>query len=58
METQLTVAIPTYNRAALLRESLTSVLAQDIDDFQILALNITGTKPTSASWETGIARWN
>lgn len=35
-ETRVTVGIPTFNRAALLRESMSSVLAQTHQDFRLL----------------------
>jgi glycosyltransferase involved in cell wall biosynthesis len=35
----VTVAIPTYDRPALLREALDSVLAQDMEDFEILVVD-------------------
>lgn len=48
MQTKLTVAIPTFNRAALLKESLASVLAQDYEDFQVIVLDNASTDETGA----------
>ncbi len=35
----VTVAIPTYNRPALLREALASVVAQDMQEFEVLVVD-------------------
>jgi glycosyltransferase involved in cell wall biosynthesis len=48
VKTKLTVAIPTFNRAGLLKESLASVLAQDYDDFQVVVLDNASTDDTPA----------
>ncbi|QDL11545.1 glycosyltransferase family 2 protein [Brasilonema octagenarum UFV-E1] len=47
-ETRVTVAIPTYNRASLLKFSLESVLAQDYPDFQVLVLDNASDDDTEA----------
>jgi glycosyltransferase involved in cell wall biosynthesis len=47
-DTQITVAIPTYNRAALLKQSLGSVLAQDHPDFQVVVLDNASSDDTEA----------
>jgi len=45
-QTKVTVAIPTYNRAALLKVCLESVLAQDYPDFQVIVLDNASTDDT------------
>ena len=42
----VTVAIPTYNRSALLKISLASVLAQDYPDFQVVVIDNASTDDT------------
>jgi glycosyltransferase involved in cell wall biosynthesis len=47
-ESKVTVAIPTYNRASLLKLSLESVLAQDYPDFRVLVLDNASDDETEA----------
>lgn len=47
-ETKVTIAIPTYNRSALLKASLQSALAQDYPDFQVLVLDNASDDDTEA----------
>ena len=47
-EAKVTVAIPTYNRARLLKISLESVLAQDYPDFRVVVLDNASTDDTEA----------
>lgn len=47
-EAKVTVAIPTYNRAWLLKASLESVLAQDYSDFRIVVLDNASDDDTEA----------
>lgn len=44
-----TVIIPTYNRAALLREALDSVFAQDFADFEVIVVDDGSTDNTAAA---------
>ena len=48
LETKVTIAIPTYNRSQLLKTSLSSALAQDYSDFQVLVLDNASTDDTEA----------
>jgi len=45
---KVTVAIPTYNRAELLKSSLGSVLSQDYPDFRVVVLDNASTDDTEA----------
>jgi glycosyltransferase involved in cell wall biosynthesis len=45
---RVTVVIPTYNRASMLRESLTSVLAQGVDGMVVLVNDNASTDDTSS----------
>jgi len=45
---KVTVAIPTYNRAELLKSSLGSVLSQDYPDFRVVVLDNASTDDTKA----------
>lgn len=47
-EAKVTVAIPTYNRAQLLKVSLESVLAQDYPDFRVVVLDNASSDDTEA----------
>ena len=47
-EAKVTVAIPTYNRARLLKVNLESVLAQDYPDFRVVVLDNASTDDTEA----------
>jgi glycosyltransferase involved in cell wall biosynthesis len=53
----VSVVIPTYNRAALLRESLESVAAQTYRDFEILVVDDGSTDDTRSVVESSGARW-
>jgi glycosyltransferase involved in cell wall biosynthesis len=44
---EVTVAIPTYNRAALLRQSMASALAQDYPNLHLLVIDNASTDPTA-----------
>jgi lipopolysaccharide biosynthesis glycosyltransferase len=46
--TTVTIFIPTYNRAPLLRTCLASVLAQDYSDFQVVVLDNASSDDTQA----------
>jgi hypothetical protein len=46
-ELKVTVGIPTFNRAGLLRESMASVLAQSYHDFRLLVCDNASTDATS-----------
>jgi glycosyltransferase involved in cell wall biosynthesis len=48
-QTKVTVSIPTYNRAALLKVCLESVLAQDYPDFQVIVLDNASSDDTTAT---------
>jgi GT2 family glycosyltransferase len=54
---KLTVVIPTYNRAALLKVSLASILAQDYPDFQVVILDNASTADTEAVVRTFVFGW-
>ena len=54
---KLTVVIPTYNRAALLKVSLASILAQDYPDFQGVILDNASTADTEAVVRTFVFGW-
>ncbi len=47
-ETKVTIAIPTYNRANLLKTSLKSVLAQDYPDFSVVVIDNASSDDTEA----------
>ncbi len=47
-EFQLSVIVATYNRGALLRENIEAVLAQDVDDFEIIYVDDGSTDDTWA----------
>jgi len=46
--TKVTIAMPTYNRAALLKGALASALAQDYADFQVIVIDNASTDDTEA----------
>lgn len=48
MDTRFSIAIPTYNRAGLLQESLESVLAQTLRDIEIVVCDNASTDGTQA----------
>jgi len=48
MSEAITVAIPTYNRASLLKVTLENVLAQDYEDFRVVVLDNASTDDTEA----------
>src|SRR5262245_47867830 len=53
---KFSVIIPTYNRAALLKLALQSILAQDYDDFGVIVLDNASTDDTPQLMQSIMAR--
>jgi len=51
---QVSVIIPTYNRGAMLKEAVDSVLAQDYRDFELIVVDDGSTSSAGTIWESAV----